>query len=82
MTEAEHAAKNVQMYYFAMIDSALFLNSHPDDSAALQYFHKMHHAYDDAKAAYEKHFGPLTITGTSEKRWNWIGSPWPWEGVK
>ena len=33
-----------------------------------------------AEELYQKHFGPLTLfdAGT-DKRWNWIDEPWPWE---
>ena len=33
-----------------------------------------------AEELYQKHFGPLTLFDAStDKRWNWIDEPWPWE---
>ena len=33
---------------------------------------------------YEKNYGPLTLDGENlgTNSWNWIKSPWPWEGTK
>lgn len=82
MTEQQKALQDVRQAGFAMIDAGMFLDSHPTDETALQYFHTMHHKYDKAVEVYEKHFGPLKMksAGTG-KTWNWIDEPWPWEGV-
>lgn len=82
MTEREHATRTVQQLYFAMLDASLFLNSHPSNSSALRYFQNAKKDYQQAAATYEKNFGPLYFTNAGDSTWEWVDSPWPWEGVK
>ena len=82
MTEKEKALQDVRQAGFAMIDAGMFLDSHPTDETALQYFHTMHHQHDKAVEAYETHFGPLHMRSAGQSgKWDWIDEPWPWEGV-
>ena len=82
MTEREHAAHKVQKLSFFMLDAAMFLNSHPSDSAALNFFRKTRQEYQKAAASYEQHFGPLSLMSAGGSSWDWVCGPWPWEGVK
>ena len=82
MTEREKLLQQVRMYNFALIETGLFLDSHPKNAAALAYFRQMQQKYADAAAAYEAQFGPLTILRASdETEWHWVADPWPWEGA-
>ena len=45
---------------FAISDITLFLDTHPKDPDALDYFHHMKHKYNHFVAEYETKFGPLT----------------------
>ncbi|HRC80627.1 MAG TPA: spore coat protein CotJB [Sedimentibacter sp.] len=70
----------VQKLQFAALDTALYLDTHPNDPVAL-YRHKM---YTDrlkaVKEAYEMQFGPMTIFGQEVgDYWRYVNSPWPWE---
>jgi spore coat protein JB len=70
----------VSQYAFAISDITLFLDTHPKDQDALEYFHHMHHGYEKAVAEYESNFGPLTQTGEGNRNfWQWSTMPWPWE---
>ena len=53
MTERETLLQKVRMYDFALVDSALFLDGHPKDAAALAYHNKVTKMYDQAVADYE-----------------------------
>ena len=44
---------------FAISDITLFLDTHPKDPDALDYFHHMKHKYNHFVAEYETKFGPL-----------------------
>lgn len=82
MTEREKMLQQVRMYNFALIDVGLFLDSHPKNAAALAYHAQNQAKYDEAVAAYESKFGPLTILrAKDENEWKWIADPWPWEGA-
>ena len=47
---------------FAISDITLFLDTHPKDPDALDYFQHMKHKYNHFVAEYETKFGPLTQT--------------------
>lgn len=82
MNEREKLLGQVRMYDFALVDAGLFLDGHPKNAAALAYFAKQKKLYDDAKATYEKKFGPLMFKDSEDTtQWNWVSDPWPWEGA-
>lgn len=79
MTRAE-ALRNVQMYDFALTDTGLFLDTHPDNRAALAFYDDTRKKYLEAVEEYEAQFGPLTAEDTDvENGWTWVDTPWPWE---
>lgn len=76
----EQLMRRVQMLSFVLVDVGLFLDTHPTDKKALEYFNKYNAMYQTAKDEYERRFGPLTICGTNDtKNWSWVDSPWPWQ---
>ena len=71
---------NIQIIDFSLVEVNLFLDTHPTDMAALQYYHKLKALREKAVADYTARFGPLTIyTVESANCWSWIDNPWPWE---
>ncbi len=72
--------KRLKALDFAIIETGLFLNTHPTDAKALAYFNKLNEerkaAYDD----YTEHCGPLTLfDDNTMSSWDWVKTPWPWE---
>ncbi len=68
---------------FAVDDSLLYLDTHPDCEEALCYFHKYNQLRNRALAEYEKEYGPLVIASADDscrRSWEWMSQPWPWEG--
>lgn len=66
---------------FAMDDILLFLDTHPCDKAALNYYHYVTNLRRDAVNAYEANYGPLSVDQVrSDQYWTWIQGKWPWEG--
>lgn len=66
---------------FALIDAGLYLDTHPCDDAAMDYFNKYQQMHKEAVEEYEKHYGPITINGVNTcDGWTWTEGPWPWEG--
>ena len=80
MTEKQKAMQDVRQHQFDLIDAGMYLDSHTEDEMELQYLRMMRKKKQQAEELYQKHFGPLTLfdAGT-DKRWNWIDEPWPWE---
>jgi spore coat protein JB len=80
MSEKDRALKRVQIFTFAAFDASLYLDSHPDDQSALNYFNKYKQLGEKAVCEYETKYGPLTHNGlTGEKSWDWVKTSWPWE---
>ena len=72
--------QKIQILEFVIIDTALYLDTHPTDQAALNYYHHHRELLEAAKAEYIQCYGPLNIeTEMSKNRWTWIDKPWPWE---
>lgn len=66
---------------FAMDDVLLFLDTHPNDLNALNYYHYVVQMRKEAMDAYESQFGPLMVEDVqSNDNWTWLTDKWPWEG--
>ena len=66
---------------FAVDDVKLFLDTHPENQKALDYFQKYKEKRIEALKEYAEVYGPLTVDRVSENSdcWNWINEPWPWQ---
>lgn len=67
---------------FAVNDVQLFLNTHPNNEDALEYFDEFQRCRNHALREYARYYGPLTIDtldADETDRWTWIHSPWPWQ---
>ncbi len=67
---------------FAVNDVTLFLDTHPNDKDALEYFKTCCAMRAEALDEYTKIYGPLLVDDVSMTEadyWNWIEQPWPWE---
>ena len=65
---------------FAMYDCCLFLDTHPMDSCALDYFQKMKKKRKAAMDIYTRKFGPLVLDCAGDGcTWDWGKEPLPWE---
>ena len=64
---------------FVVYEAALYLNCHPCDKEALEYFKCHRDTAAKLRQEYEAAFGPLTINAVNCDDWSWINHPWPWE---
>lgn len=74
----EKMLKEIKSLQFAIIELALYLDTHPEDERALCLHRKYARELKDLKDKYQKVYGPLTINFPCNK-WRWIEEPWPWE---
>lgn len=68
---------------FAVVDTLLYLDTHPNDLDALEFFRIHNRKRNAALREYEQRFGPLTIETADDsvsRSWEWMQQPWPWEG--
>lgn len=67
---------------FAVDDIQLYLDTHPNDEKALEFFRTCDSKRREALRQYAQNYGPLTIDTADDcvsKTWEWIKQPFPWE---
>jgi len=77
MTKSELMRK-IQALAFAKTETELYLDCHPDNTAALEHYHKINNELESYMLDYSNKFGPIRAAGSSREKWNWVESPWPW----
>lgn len=67
---------------FALTDMALYLDTHPHDEDALDFFNRYNHMNHRLRTEYSQKYGPLEMSYTddSDDEWKWSLQPMPWEG--
>ena len=71
----------IMMLGFCAVDMMLYLDTHPDDEEALNYFNQRTALYNAAKQSYQEQFGQLNAFSEQERSsWDWNTAPMPWEG--
>ncbi|GAA0329601.1 spore coat protein CotJB [Bacillus carboniphilus] len=73
--------EKIQAADFVLVELTLYLDTHPDDMAALQQFNQYAQYSKQLKQMYEETYGPLQQYGNSytDANWSWGRSPWPWQ---
>lgn len=77
---AARAARELAQLSFAMDELRLFLDTHPQDAAALAASNEVRAKRDAVARQYERLVGPVNFYeagGTCG--WDWLRAPWPWE---
>ncbi len=70
---------------FALYETALYLDGHPNDRRAVEYYEKTKAQYEKALESYEQRNGPVTMksdAATKNGTWQWVDGPWPWQNEK
>lgn len=81
--EAVEILRDIQTLDFLITEAQLFLDTHPDDADALDYFDYYNQFYQELRTEYETQFGPLSVHGAiGGKTWSWVNEPWPWEALQ
>lgn len=77
----EELMQIINQVSFAMDDCKLFLDTHPYDQKALQYYQAYRNIRQQAMDEYRDTFGPInSYDVAAANEWTWINEPWPWEG--
>lgn len=72
--------QNVYELGFVMVETALYLDTHPNDAEALAFYAEMKEKYREAVRLYNENVGPLDFYSvTNENYWSWVATPMPWE---
>jgi spore coat protein JB len=67
---------------FISLDLGLFLNTHPDNTEAIDSYNQVITAADALRLKFEEAYGPLCSFrsyAADTQQWQWIDNPWPWQ---
>ncbi len=65
---------------FMAVDLALFLDTHPNDTKALNEYNCILERADRLREQYERLCGPLySYRSINPGCWKWYRDPWPWQ---
>lgn len=80
MNDKNKLLKMIQTYSFALNETALYLDAHPNCRSALRHYKNYRDKLVEATRLYEEKFGMISICGAnSYEHWQWVNEPWPWE---
>ncbi|MGI6176598.1 MAG: spore coat protein CotJB [Christensenellales bacterium] len=83
MNKRNALMRKIQEYDFVLVETALFLDTHPDDRQALAHYQKYLALKQDVVNQYTALYGPIRQEDvTSTTRWTWVDGAWPWENDK
>ena len=70
----------VQVLAFAVQELALYLDTHPEDTEALELYRQYQQLYQIVSQAYEREKRPLNHAAPGQgDTYAWLDDPWPWE---
>ena len=72
----------LQTISFAIQELALYLDTHRNDTEALELYRAFQEMYEQCREIYEKDRGPLTHMNKNTGEYRWLDDPWPWEYCK
>ncbi len=71
--------KEIMEISFVLVETNLYLDTHPSDERALRVHNRYSQEYKELMDLYQAKYGLLKYTGMSGCPWSYINSPWPWE---
>ena len=69
----------LQSLAFAIQELALYLDTHRDDTEALEVYRAYQKMYQKCTEEYERSCGPLNHCTAMDGPYSWLDDPWPWE---
>lgn len=80
MDTKEMLLRKISAAQFAAWEIHIYLDTHPNDTKALESYKKYQAKALECMKQYEERFGPLRpVDAMGDTRWEWVNSPWPWE---
>ena len=70
--------REIQAVKFALIETKLFLDTHPCDCEAMEYYLCQKEKLEELTARWEKAC-PDIRKENGQMRWAWVDTPWPWQ---
>lgn len=81
MNHKEQLLQDIGMVGFTMFELALFLDTHPQDRSAMEYFNHYVRILNQLEREFSQKYYPLNLSmAESNREWRWSTAPQPWEG--
>lgn len=81
MNQKEQLLHDIGIVSFVLIDLGLYLDTHPTDGNALEYFNHYNRIRQQMTREFSQKYYPLTMDmAECSKEWEWGMAPLPWEG--
>ncbi len=78
--DQKRCMQNIYELGFVITESILYLDTHPDDTEAIEYYSQMRDEFLKMMDYYAENFGPLNYFNIQSKNyWTWVSTPMPWE---
>lgn len=75
----KNAKEELRKVEFAITETALYLDAHPDSDCALAFYRKLVEERADLRRRIACECGPMTIyENACDTSWKWVEGPWPW----
>ena len=82
MNQRDQMLKDIGIVSFTVVELALYLDTHPHDRSAMEYFNHYNRIKSQMEREFSRNFFPLTLGhAESNKDWRWGEAPLPWEGA-
>lgn len=81
-TEQKNMLHNIGVVDFVTVEMAQYLDTHPHDREAIEYFNHYMRMKNQMMRDYAVKFGSLSLSvaDSCSKEWKWALQPMPWEG--
>ena len=71
----------IMQYDFAIYDLVLYLDTHPNDTKSIEMYMDLKKQCKLHTEEYVRLYGPINNKQvTDDNYFNWVSTPWPWEG--
>lgn len=71
--------RKLQELAFAKVECELYLDAHPECTAALDYYKNIINEYKALAEIYENSVAPIRQENITDGKWHWVDTPWPWQ---
>lgn len=80
VTDKHALMKNIYELGFILTETNLYLDTHPNDMEAIEYYAQIRDKYCNYMTKYADYYGPLDkLHISNDNYWMWVSTPMPWE---
>ena len=81
--DREKLLNRLKVFDFILMETGLYLDAYPNNTMALDYYHKNQKLREEVLKEYTQRFGPISKGDSiSKTTWEWVKDPWPWENIE